>query len=112
MSVSSAQAGAPRKSSRPAYRISYGSFEARVVAGALDLLVEWRGARYAIEVKLRRDTETEERALEQVTRYLDTAGLDEGWLVMFDLRSTLPWEQRLSTRTVEANGKRVFVVGC
>jgi len=39
MSVSSAQAGAPRKSSRPAYRISYGSFEARVVAGALDLLV-------------------------------------------------------------------------
>ena len=80
--------------------------------GALDLLIEWRGTRYAIEVKLRRDTETETDALEQVTRYLDAAGLDEGWLVMFDLRSTLPWEQRLSTRTVEANGKRVFVVGC
>jgi len=80
--------------------------------GALDLLVEWRGARHAIEVKLRRDTETEADALAQVSRYLDSAGLDEGWLVMFDLRSTLPWEQRLATRLLEANGKRVRVVGC
>jgi hypothetical protein len=80
--------------------------------GALDLIIEWRGARHAIEVKLRRDTQTEERALDQVSRYLDTVGLDEGWLVMFDLRSTLPWEQRLSTRTVQVNGKRVYVVGC
>ena len=35
-----------------------------------------------------------------------------GQKVMFDLRSTLPWEQRLSTRTVEVEGKRVTVVGC
>src|SRR5262249_1725971 len=61
--------------------------------GALDLVVEWRGARHAIEVKLRRDTETEADALEQVTRYLDQSGLDEGWLVMFDLRSMLPWTE-------------------
>src|SRR5262249_9859800 len=38
--------------------------------------------------------------------------LDEGWLVIFDLRSTSPWEERLSTRLLEANGKRVHVVGC
>jgi hypothetical protein len=80
--------------------------------GALDLLIEWRGARHAIEVKLRRDTQTEERALEQVAGYLDGTGLDEGWLVMFDLRSTLPWDERLTTRTLEAKGKRVHVVGC
>ena len=80
--------------------------------GALDLIIEWRGTRHAIEMKLRRDTQTEERALEQVTCYLDQAGLEEGWLVMFDLRSTLPWEQRLARRTVEANGKRVTIVGC
>jgi len=42
--------------------------------GALDLIVEWRGARHAIEVKLRRDTETETDALEQVQRYLDAPG--------------------------------------
>ncbi len=80
--------------------------------GALDLLIEWHGARYAIELKLRRDTETEADALEQVVGYLDTAGLDEGWLVMFDLRGSSSWEERLSTRTVEVDGKRVHVVGC
>jgi hypothetical protein len=80
--------------------------------GALDLMVEWRGKRHAVEVKLRRDTQTEERALEQVTRYLDTMGLDEGWLVMFDLRSTMPWDQRLTSRTVETAGKHVHIVGC
>ncbi len=80
--------------------------------GALDLMIEWRGARHVIEVKLRRDTETESDALEQVARYLDTAGLSEGWLVMFDLRSTLPWDQRLTTRSVESHGKRITIVGC
>jgi len=80
--------------------------------GALDLIIEWRGARHAIEVKLRRDTETEADALEQVAGYLDAAGLDEGWLVMFDLRSTLPWTERLFLRATEAKGKRVTVAGC
>jgi hypothetical protein len=80
--------------------------------GALDLLVEWKGQRHAIEVKLRRDTETEQRALDQIARYLDHAGLSEGWLVMFDLRSTLPWDERLTTREVEHHGKRVHIVGC
>ncbi|MCX4247410.1 AAA family ATPase [Paraliomyxa miuraensis] len=80
--------------------------------GALDLVIEWRGRRYAIEVKLRRDTETEEEALDQIARYLDHAGLEEGWLVMFDLRSTASWAERLTTRAVEHRGKRVLVVGC
>jgi hypothetical protein len=80
--------------------------------GALDLILEWRGVRHGIEVKLRRDTETEADALEQVCRYLDFAGLDVGWSVMFDLRSTRSWEERLTTRTVEASGKRVHLVGC
>jgi hypothetical protein len=80
--------------------------------GALDLLVEWRGQAHAIEVKLRRDTETETDALDQLVRYLDHVGLLEGWLVMFDLRSTLAWEQRLTTREVDHRGKRVHIVGC
>lgn len=80
--------------------------------GALDLMIEWRGARHAIEVKLRRDTETEADALEQIARYLEAAGLDEGWLVMFDLRSTLPWTERLTTRRIDAHDKHVHVIGC
>jgi len=47
-----------------------------------------------------------------VTRYLDTCGLNEGWLVMFDLRKELSWEQKLFVREVEFEGKRVRIVGC
>jgi hypothetical protein len=80
--------------------------------GALDLLVEWRGERHAIEVKLRRDTETRSEALEQVRGYLDRLGLDEGWLVMFDLRARRSWKARLTVTTVKKAGKKVHVVGC
>jgi hypothetical protein len=80
--------------------------------GALDILVEWRGRRHAIEVKLRRSTETETEALDQLVRYLDHAGLAEGWLVLFDLRKRQSWAKRLYVREEEHRGKRVHVVGC
>ena len=80
--------------------------------GALDLLVVWREERYAIEVKLRRDTETEEDALDQVVRYLDHAGLSAGWLVMFDLRKERPWEEKLFVREVTRGAKTIRLVGC
>ncbi|MCX4239818.1 AAA family ATPase [Paraliomyxa miuraensis] len=80
--------------------------------GALDLLVDWRGQRHAIEVKIRRDTVTEQRALDQVARYLDHLGLAEGWMVLFDPREALSWEERLYAREVEHAGKRVRIVGC
>jgi len=63
-------------------------------------------------VKVRRDTQTEERALGQVAAYLDSLGLAEGWLILFDLRSGKPWAERLWTRDVEHAGKRVHLVGC
>jgi hypothetical protein len=79
--------------------------------GALDLLIEWKIEKHAIEVKLRRDTETEEDALEQVAGYLDHLGLEHGWLVLFDLRSTLSWKERTYQRDVEFLGKRITIVG-
>jgi hypothetical protein len=80
--------------------------------GALDLLVCWKEERHAIELKLRRDTETEAEALDQVTRYLDKLGLSEGWLVMFDLRKETPWEEKLFVKEIDHAGKRVRLVGC
>ncbi|MFO0758533.1 MAG: AAA-like domain-containing protein [Byssovorax sp.] len=80
--------------------------------GALDLVIEWRGARHAIEVKLRRDTQTEKRALAQVARYLDEIGVGESWLVMFDLRDKRSWKQRLTRKTVKVSGKKIHLLGC
>ncbi|HEX2688308.1 MAG TPA: AAA family ATPase [Kofleriaceae bacterium] len=80
--------------------------------GALDLMIFWKEERHAVEVKLRRDTETELEALDQVARYLDSAALGEGWLVMFDLRKELPWSERLYVREVAHQGKKIRLVGC
>jgi len=84
--------------------------------GALDLLVTWpvggEAQRIAIEVKLRRDTETEEEALAQVKGYLESLGLREGWLVMFDLRATTPWSERLFVHERAVGGCAVHLVGC
>jgi len=80
--------------------------------GALDLMIFWQGARHAIEVKIRRDTETELEALEQIGRYLDHAVLGEGWLVMFDLRKDPSWADKQFIREVEHAAKKIFIVGC
>ena len=38
--------------------------------------------------------------------------VEEGWLVLFDLRSKLPWAERLTRRTVEVGAHRIHVVDC
>jgi hypothetical protein len=80
--------------------------------GALDLMIFWKGQRHAIEVKIRRDTETEAEALEQVTRYLDRAGLGEGWLLLFDLRKEVSWADKLFVREVAHEAKTIRIIGC
>lgn len=79
--------------------------------GALDLLVFWKDERHVIEVKVRRASETETDALDQVARYLDHVDLDEGWLVLFDPRKRAAWSKKLYMRDVEYAGKRIRVVG-
>ncbi|TMQ19488.1 MAG: ATP-binding protein [Deltaproteobacteria bacterium] len=79
---------------------------------ALDLMIHWRGAGHAIQVKLRRDTETEADALDQVASYLDIAGLADGSLVLFDLRREVSWQDRITVRDVTHAGKRIRIYGC
>ncbi len=77
----------------------------------LDLTLLWQGQVHTVEVKLRRDRSTEADALEQVCGYLDVLGIDEGWLVLFDLRSSLSWAERLYRRDEKIGGKTVHLVG-
>ncbi|MEZ4302758.1 MAG: ATP-binding protein [Polyangiaceae bacterium] len=80
--------------------------------GALDLLIRWRGARHVVEVKVRRGSRTEERAVEQVSAYLTSLDQEEGWLVLFDLRKGVSWSERIWSKQVEQAGKRIHLVGC
>jgi hypothetical protein len=79
---------------------------------ALDLLITWKTQRIAVEVKLYRDTETLDRALEQTANYLDSLHLNEGWLVMFDMRKTRSWKQKLVQKTKRYQGKVIHWIGC
>jgi len=80
--------------------------------GALDLMIFWKGACHAIEVKLRSDTETEAEALDQIGRYLDHAELGDGWLVMFNQRKAVSWADKLFVRKMTHAGKQIRIVGC
>jgi hypothetical protein len=79
--------------------------------GSLDLLVFWKNDRHLIELKIRRGPKTEGIALKQMVRYLDQAGLGEGWLVLFDLRK-IRWDKKIFIREVEHAGKTIRIVGC
>jgi len=56
----------------------------------MDLLIDYGPDRFALEIKRLRTRDSLETVLEtgveQLGRYLDTVGLDHGWLVVFDVR--------------------------
>jgi hypothetical protein len=81
-------------------------------SGRVDLCVVFGGKRYPIELKIRRGETAFEKSLAQIRDYMDTLGCDTGWLVIFDQRKGLDWEEKLYIRTESANGKNVTVVGC
>jgi len=83
--------------------------------GRVDLAVEWHGVWAVIEIKLVHPQDsletTIEEGLKQTARYRDTVGAKEAWLIVFDRRDksrNRPWEQRLSTRTID----QINVVTC
>ena len=78
--------------------------------GRLDLCVEFRGARYAIEVKTS-DNFKDEKSYEQCAKYLDDLGLSEGWMPIFDKSKTKTWDEKIYTRDEVCNGKTIHVIG-
>lgn len=78
----------------------------------LDLCVEYQGERYPIELKIRYDTQTEAEGKTQIAGYMDTLGCTEGWLLLFDRRTTVAWDEKLFWRTEEFKGKTIHIVGC
>lgn len=84
--------------------------------GALDLLVAWRGERYPVEVKRVRPRHDEparvrDNGVTQLCRYLDQLGLEEGWLLIFDLRQDRPWSERLWAEDLQIQGKTLHLRG-
>ena len=78
----------------------------------LDLCVEYRGARYPIELKVRYGEQTYEEGQRQLFDYLNTLGCAEGWLLVFDRRPDIGWDAKLFWRSTVLEGKTLHLVGC
>lgn len=84
--------------------------EMAVGNGRLDMLVKFGKQEFALELKIKRDNYTIEDGKEQLDRYLDTLGLKEGYLVIFD-PADIPWEKKLYWKETVYNNKTIIMVG-
>ena len=89
-----------------------GRIEREMALGSrrLDLCVEFRGHRYAVEVKTAKNF-AGENSYRQLAGYLDSLGLPEGWMAIFDDDKEKPWGEKLYNRDMSFNGKTLHIVG-
>ena len=81
--------------------------------GRLDLCVNYDGERYPIELKLLRGEKTYKEGKQQLADYLKTLGEKEGWLVVFDRRPEISWDEKLFCRDETLDtGESIYTVGC
>jgi hypothetical protein len=85
--------------------------EFAVGSGRADVVVRWGGAVYVIELKVRYGEESEAEGVEQLCRYLDRLGVEAGYLLLFDRRKEMGWDEKIYERMVERDGKRIGVFG-
>ena len=76
----------------------------------LDLCVEYRGRRYAVEVKTAKNF-AGEKSYAQLAGYLNTLGLSEGWMAVFDEDKEKSWDEKIYTRDEVFDGKTLHIVG-
>ena len=78
----------------------------------IDLCIHYENQRYPLEIKVRKDTQTQKEGQEQLARYMTTLGCHEGWLVIFDRRVKSSWKSRLFWKTVKVDQHTIHAVGC
>ncbi len=80
----------------------------------LDLCVSIGENRYPVELKLRdpRRPDPEAEGLKQLAEYMDGCAAREGWLVIFDRRPELSWDERIGWKTLEQDNRTIHVVRC
>jgi RecB family endonuclease NucS len=78
----------------------------------IDLYIRYKDKHYPIELKIRRSEKTLTDGLEQLSRYMDTLGCREGWLVIFDQRQGLSWDEKIYQKKHPLeNGKSITIIG-
>lgn len=73
----------------------------------MDLVVTYDKQEYIVELKIWHGDKYEELGRDQLSGYLATRGMDEGYLVTFDFSKN---KQDIEPQWIEWNGKRIFEV--
>ena len=79
--------------------------------GRTDICLVFRGNKYPIELKIRRGEKSIVQGIEQTMTYMKTFGCTEGWLVIFDQRPEIDWDEKIYMKKETLDGKTVTIVG-
>jgi len=79
--------------------------------GRTDLCLIFKDKKYPIELIIKRGKNTLSEGIEQTIRYMDTFGSAEGWLVIFDRRPNINWEEKIFMRKESVEVKSVTIIG-
>jgi hypothetical protein len=79
--------------------------------GRLDLCMTYEDVKYPVELKIRYGDKYIEEGVKQLLDYMDTLGSWEGWLVVFDRRPDVKWDDKIYTEKRTADGKTITIVG-
>lgn len=74
--------------------------------GRTDIIVDYRGRQYIIEIKIWRGNEYNHRGKEQLRDYLDAYGVDKGYLLSFDFNKN----RKTGIKEIDCGGKRILEV--
>lgn len=77
--------------------------------GQVDLLIEWRGQRIVIEIKIFYGENTLFKGLQQTASYMNTSHATEGHLVIFDRDPNKSWEEKISSSTAKEDNQEIHV---
>jgi hypothetical protein len=80
--------------------------------GRIDLCVMYQNQKYPIELKIRYDSQTLAKGMEQTAGYMDILGCNEGWLCIFDRSPEKSWDEKIyMTKEKIDGGKTITIVG-
>ncbi len=85
--------------------------EMAVGNGRCDLFIEYGTDQFIIELKLYHDEFSREDGIEQAARYLDKLGMNKAYLILFETRPGIAWEQRLYREDIVQDGKQIVLLG-
>ena len=71
--------------------------EMAVGRGRTDLVIEFNGDIFVLELKIKRSNTNMERTYKQLFHYLDQLNQPHGYLILFELKNSgiLSWEERI-----------------